>query len=117
MVQEEVDGNATAFNEKCLAALILCATLWAAQRAAFGRNPSDVLSPRGGGGFEEHEDGFLPCKHGLQVEVPLLAVLSTDEAFASNKDVKSDIEKSSHLKSCSFSKLLSERQHTVCLSI
>lgn len=42
--QEEVNVNATAFKEKCLAALVLCRTLWAAQGAAFGRNPSDDLS-------------------------------------------------------------------------
>lgn len=45
-----------------------------------------------------------------------LTMLSADEAFASNKDVKSGMEKSSHLQSYSFSKLLSERQHTVSLS-
>lgn len=43
-------------------------------------------------------------------------MLSTDKAFTSNKEVKSGTEKSSHLKSCSFSKLLSERQHTVLAS-
>lgn len=64
MNQEEVDGNATAFNKKYLAALLFCRTLWAAWMAAFGRNPSDDLSPRGGGGSEEHEDGFSPLQIG-----------------------------------------------------
>lgn len=62
--QEEVDDNGTAFNEKSLAALVLCRALWAAWMAAFGKNPSNNLSPQGGGVTEEHEDGFSPLKIG-----------------------------------------------------
>lgn len=62
--QEEVDGNGTAFNEKCLAALVLCRALWAAWMAAFGKNPSNNLSPQGSGGSEENEDIFSPLQIG-----------------------------------------------------
>lgn len=55
-----MDGSATAFTKKCLAALVLYRTLWASWMAAFGRNPSNDLSPQGGEGSEKHEDGFSP---------------------------------------------------------
>ena len=51
----EVDSNATAFKQKCLAALLLCrASLWAAWTAALGKHASNDLSPWGGS--EQAED-------------------------------------------------------------
>lgn len=59
---------------------------------------------------------FLPCRQGLQVKVPVLAMLSVNEASSSSKEVKSYLEKSSHLRSCSFSHLLGQSQNTVLAS-
>lgn len=43
-------------------------------------------------------------------------MLSAGKASSSSKEVKSGLEKSSHLKSYSFSQLLGESQHTVLTS-
>lgn len=75
-----MDGSATAFTKKCLAALVLYRTLWASWTAAFGRNPSNDLSPQGVRDLRSMKMVFLPCKQDLQVKVPVQVMLSTSEA-------------------------------------
>lgn len=74
--------------------------------AALGKHPSNDLSPQGGSEVEEEVGDpraakllFLHCKQGLQIKAPVLVMLSAGKASSSSKEVKSGLEKSSHLTS------------------